>query len=146
MSVEANKAVLRRLLEGATNGGNLDLYDELCDPNYTFHDAFMPMRGIEALKQSTRAFRAAFPDLHVTIEDLIGEGETVVMRWTLRGTHKGELMGIAPTGKPITMTGMSISRFANGRQAETWQSQDTLNMLQQLGALPPLERALGDTA
>src|SRR5688572_19856225 len=99
MSVEANKAVLRRLLEEATNQGNLDLYDELCDPNYVYHDAFMPMQGIAALKQSTAMFRAAFPDLHVTIEALIGEGETVVMRWTLRGTHQGELMGIAPTNK-----------------------------------------------
>jgi steroid delta-isomerase-like uncharacterized protein len=146
MSVETNKAVLRRLLEEATNGGNLDLYDELCDPNYIFHDATTPMRGVEALKQTTRMFRDAFPDLHVTIEDLIGEGEMVVMRWTLRGTHRGTWMGMPPTNMEIAMTGVSISRFADGKQAETWQSQDTLGMLQQLGFLPALERALGDSA
>lgn len=145
MSAEANKAVLRRLLEEATNQGNLDLYDELCDPNYVFHDSFMPMRGIEALKQSTRMFRAAFPDLHVTIEELIGEGETVVMRWTLRGTHQGEIMGIPPTDKQVTMTGISMSRFAGGKQAETWQSQDTLSLMRQLGVVPALERAVGGT-
>jgi predicted ester cyclase len=81
-------------------------------------------------------FRTAFPDLHGTIEDQIAEGDKVVMRMTYRGTHQGELMGIPATGKPVTMTFISINRIAEGKIAEGWVNFDALGMMQQLGVIP----------
>ena len=81
-------------------------------------------------------YRMAFPDVHFTIDDLIAEGETVVIRWTVTGTHKGELQGIAPTGKHVTVTGMVMSRFAKGKVEEDWINFDALGLMQQLGVVP----------
>jgi len=94
--------------------------------------------GPDAQKQSIAALRAAFPDFQLTIEDLIAEGDKVVLHWTARGTHKGEFMGIAPTGKQATVTGLSISRFAGGRIVELREIWDRLGLLQQLGVVPPM--------
>ena len=93
--------------------------------------------------RSTRitAWRAAFPDFRLTIEDLIAEGETVMARWSCRGTHKGDLSGIAPTGKQFTISGVSIARFANGKMAEGWVNWDALGLMQQLGVVPELGKA-----
>jgi steroid delta-isomerase-like uncharacterized protein len=82
--------------------------------------------------------RAAFPDTRMTIEDEIAEGDKVVIRWTIRGTHKGEYMGIAPTGKEVTVTGISVYRIERGKIVEDWSNNDMLGMLQQLGAIPSL--------
>ena len=81
-------------------------------------------------------FYAAFPDLHHTVEDQVAEGDTVVTRMTLRGTHHGEFRGIAPTGKPIVVSLIGIDRFENGKFAEQWSQLDTLGLLQQLGVIP----------
>ena len=81
-------------------------------------------------------YRIAFPDVHFTIDDLIAEGERVVIRWTVTGTHKGELQGIAPTGKHVTVTGMVMSRFVKGKVEEDWINFDALGLLQQLGVVP----------
>ena len=78
-------------------------------------------------------YRTTFPDLQVTVDDLIAEGDQIVARWTARGTHRGELMGTAPTGKAATIMGIIIDRFAGGRIAEEWVHYDALSMLQQLG-------------
>ena len=87
----------------------------------------------ESAKQYTAPLFSAFPDVHVTIEDMVAEGDRVVTRWTARGTHQGELMGIAPTGKTIAVMGISIGRHdANGQLLESWTSWDRLSMLQQL--------------
>ncbi len=82
------------------------------------------------------SYRTAFPGNQLTVEDYLAEGDTVVSRWTGRGTHKGDLMGIAPTGKQVTVTGISIQRIANGKIVEEWSNYDMLGMLQQLGVVP----------
>ena len=90
----------------------------------------------EGLTQFNLAIRAAFPDLTVTIDDLIAEGDKVVWRWSARGTQRGELMGIPPTGREVTLTGISIDRLAGGQIVERWGEIDNLGLLQQLGAIP----------
>ena len=86
--------------------------------------------------QFITAFRTAFPDVQFTIEDIIAEGDKVVGRVTWRGTHQGELMGIQPTGKKVTVEGIDIIHFAGGKAVENWFSGDTLGMMQQMGAIP----------
>jgi steroid delta-isomerase-like uncharacterized protein len=135
MSTEENKATVRRLFEEYS----LDVVDELLVPDYTHHDPNLPpefQHGRDAYKQVVTMFLAAFPDLRTTVEDLIAEGDKVAARWTFRGTHQGELMGIPPTGKQVTGTGMSVTRLANGKMAESWVNFDALGMMQQLGAAP----------
>jgi steroid delta-isomerase-like uncharacterized protein len=138
MSAEQHKTIIRRWVEGAWNAGNLALADELYAPDYTYHDPQAPNLppGPAGIKQLLGGYRAALPDIHMTIEDMIAEGDTVVWRWTARGTHQGDLMGIAPTGKTATVTGIVISRFANGKWAKDHINWDTLGMLQQLGVVP----------
>ena len=140
---EGNKNAVRRLFEEVWNKGNLQVTDELFTPNYTHHDASTPDvgRGPESEKKRATLYRTAFPDLHLTIEDVIAEGETVMTRWSCRGTHKGDLSGIAPTGKQFTISGVSIARFANGKMAEGWVNWDALGLMQQLGVVPELGKA-----
>ena len=96
------------------------------------------MRGIEAHNQFATMHRTAFPDLRFVAEDVIAEGDKVVERRTSSGTHQGELMGIPPTGRQTTGSGVSIFRVANGKVAEQWVNWDMLGLLQQLGGIPPL--------
>lgn len=138
MSTEENKANVRRSFEEGWNQGNIAVYDELTSPNYVGHDPAMTVQGIEGLKQFVSMYLTAYPDTHFTIEDQIAEGDTVVTRWTARGTHKGPLMGIPPTGKQVTVTGITIDRFANGKGVESWSNYDALGMLQQLGVIPSM--------
>lgn len=84
-------------------------------------------------------YRSAYPDTHFTVEDQIAEGDKVVTRWTGRGTHQGELMGVAPTGNEVTVRGIEIDRIVGGRIEETWVNYDTSGMMQQLGVVPPAE-------
>jgi len=90
----------------------------------------------EGLKQLITAYRTGFPDLHVLIEDMVAEEDKVASRFIVRGTHKGELMGIPPTGKQVTVSSILISRFADGKWAEDWANYDALGMMQQIGAIP----------
>ena len=140
MSTENNKALIRRVNEEAINGGNLALLDELASSDSVLHDPNypQPVHGAEGLKQYIRTFRTAFPDVHFTIEDMVGEGDTVAVRHTARGTHQGELFGIPPTGKQLTVTGMTCQRFVNGKPVEIWVNADNLGMLQQLGVIPAM--------
>ena len=140
MSTENNKALIRRVNEEAINQGNLALLDELVGSDYVEHDPNypQPVRGAEGLKQYFQTFRSAFPDLHFTIEDIIGEGDTVAVRQTGRGTHQGELFGIPPTGKQLTVTAMHFHRFVNGKVVESWVNSDSMGMLQQLGVIPAM--------
>ena len=113
MSVEENKALVRRIFEEVWNQGKLDVVNEVCPPNVVAHLVGNPdIRGIEGYKQFVTTFRTAFPDLHYTIEAQIAEGDKVVTRWISTGTHKGELMGIPPTDKQATVMGISIDRIA----------------------------------
>ena len=139
---EGNKFVIRRSFEELWNKGNLSLADELFTPNYEHHDASSPDfgRGPESEKKRAALYRTAFPDLQLTIEDIIAEGQTVVARCSCRGTHKGDLSGIAPTGKQVTISGVSIARFTNGKMVEGWVNWDALGLMQQLGVVPELAR------
>ncbi len=136
MSTEENKALSRRLIEEVWNQGNLAVIDELIAPNYVDHDPTGPIQGPEGMKQFVSMYLTAYPDTHFTIEDQIAEGDRVVTRWTARGTHKGPLMGIPPTGKQVTVAGISIDRVVNGKLVEDWTSYDALGMMQQLGVVP----------
>ena len=141
MSAEQNKANSRRFLEDVGNKGNLDLLDEIADPNCVIHQADgvggNDLRGREALKQLVKMYYAAFPDLRFTVEDQIAEDDKVVTRWSSEGTHKGELMGIAPTGKHAAgVTGISIDRYSGGKFVEGWGNWDTLGLMQKLGVIP----------
>ena len=139
MSIEENKENARRAIEEVMNKGNLSLADELVDANYIGHAPGMPdFKGPEGFRQYMTMMRTAFPDIHLTVEDTVAEGDKVVNRYTGRGTHKGELMGIAPTGKQITIAGMVISRYVGGKQVEAWVSSDLLGMMQQMGVVPPM--------
>ena len=135
---EANKAIAHRVYEEVINQKNLDLVDEFYATDYISHVAGMPdVRGTEEFKQLSTMFFAAFPDLHVTIEDMIAEGDMVVTRDSSRGTHQGEFMGLPPTGKQVKWTAITIHRFDNGKFVETWMNMDFLGVMQQFGAIPP---------
>ncbi len=139
MSTEANKAIVRRFVEEVQNGGDLAALDALAAPGYVNHSAppgVPPDR--EGLKQLTAMFRQAFPDGRMTIEDMVAEGERVATRKTFRGTHRGELMGIPPTGKAVAIGLIDIVRVADGKVVESWSVADDLGLLRQLGALAPL--------
>jgi len=137
MSVEENKALIRRFTEEFRNRGNLAVADELLAPDYVLHAGLGPdIRGPEGCKQDIIAVRSAFPDFHVTIDEMVAEGDKVAYRWTMRGTHRGEFTGITPTGKQVTGWGMSIDRIVGGRIVETWNRYDTLGFMQQLGVIP----------
>jgi predicted ester cyclase len=131
MSTEENKATIRRFFEEVWNQGNLTVVDALNDPNFVDQSLRPPVHGLEAIKQFVTMYRAAFPDVHVTLEDLIAEGDKIVIRFTATGTHQGELIGIAPTGRQITVTGINVTRFANGKVVEGWTNTDTTSMREQ---------------
>ena len=139
---ENNKAIVRRLIEEVWNKGNLSLVDELFTPNYEHHDSSTPDfgRGPESEKKRATLYRTAFPDLQLTIEDIIAEGQTVMARWSCRGTHKGDLSGIAPTGKQVTISGVSVARFTNGKMVEGWVNWDALGLMRQLGVVAELAK------
>jgi steroid delta-isomerase-like uncharacterized protein len=133
MSAEENKTVVCRLFEEVYNGGKLQLADELLDANYI---GYNPIPGqppfVEGFKWAMVRLREAFPDFHVTIEDLIADEHKVVVRLTARGTQRGSFMGIAATGKRATWTGIRIFRLVNGKIVEHWGVWDSWGMMQQL--------------
>ena len=139
---DANKTVSRRLTEEAFNQGNYDVIEELVAPTFVNHDPTTgDTKGPQGTRELIEGYRSAFPDLKLTIEEQVAEGDLVATRWTARGTHKGELMGIAPTGKESTVTGMSIEKIKDGKIVESWNNWDTLGMMRQLGAIPALATA-----
>ena len=141
MTLADNKALVRRLFDEVWNTGNVALVDDLLALDFVDHAAQMgggdPTR--DGFKTQVRLFRTAFPDGRSQIEDLIAEDDRVAARWTDGGTQRGEWMGVPPTGKRVTMTGIDIYRIEQGRIAEFWCSEDELGLLRQLGALQPPE-------
>ena len=133
---EENKTLIQRFVEEAFNQGNLNIADEVYAPRFFSHGTPEGESGPEYVKQFVNMYRVAFPDGRAVIEDMISEGDEVAYRWTYRGTHQGELMGIAPTGKRVTITGITIARFADGKIVEEWNNFDQLGMMQQLDVLP----------
>ena len=135
MTTEQQKALVRRYLDAVWNQGDLSVIDELIAPDFRQHSAGVPP-GRDGVKQFFSLLRAAFPDIQNTVDALIAEGDTVVWRSTIRGTHRGPFRGIPATGKSVTITAINIVRLANGQIAENWGEQDNLGLLQQLGVLP----------
>ena len=137
-STEKNKAIVRQFEEETRNHGNLDVVDELVSPSYVDHGNSQELASLEALKQGRAHARKQMPDLRLDIDDLIAEDDRVAMRWTLRGTVKGDLdtpvARFAAAGKRVRLTGMTIFRLANGKIVEIWASADDLALYQQLGA------------
>jgi predicted ester cyclase len=134
----SNKATVMRLLD-AMNSGDADLIsqtvDEVFDPGVKQHTPF-EATGVQTFKEMVfgRLYRA-FPDIHITIEDLIADGDKVVEKDTVTGTHLGELNGLPPTGKPVAYTEIFIMRFVNGRIAEIWGVVDVFSQMKQLGMI-----------
>ena len=144
MSVEENKAIVRRVVD-AFNRGDWAVVDELFAADYVDHDRArgdLPP-GPAGVKQAWGMLRAAFPDLHATIEDLVAEGDRVAVRGVIRGTHRGELMGIPATGRQVAMPLIDVNRIAGGRLVERWAEADMLGLLQHLGIVPALAQATG---
>jgi steroid delta-isomerase-like uncharacterized protein len=138
LPAEDNQALVRRYIEEVINKGNTAAIDELVAPDYLGHGIGAPeIKGRESLKQRMTLIRTAFPDVHITIEDVVATGDKVATRTTFHGTHKGEYLGIAPTGKTVSATGIGIMRIANGKIQENWLAG---NLLQQLGAGPQMTK------
>jgi predicted ester cyclase len=135
----SNKATIRRLHDAIAGGVALisQTLDEICEPDVVFHAAVPGgATGTQALKQVWPVLLRAFPDLRVTVEDLIEEGDKVVSRNTVSGTHQGEYMGLPPTGRSITYNEIFICRFVDGRVAEVWGVVDVFSVMKQLGVIP----------
>ena len=137
MSTENNKALARRGFD-ALNERNWAGFYELIAPDMVLHEASKTSQGLEAYQQFVSMYYTAFPDLHISVEAIVAEGDRIVARYTGRGTHQGELMGIPPTGKPISVANILIARIANDRVVEQWLNTDVLGMLQQLGVVPAM--------
>jgi steroid delta-isomerase-like uncharacterized protein len=136
MTPENNKTLVRRWIE-LWNNQNVAAVDELVTTDFVRHDPNTPeVRGATAEKQLITMVLTAFPDIHFTIEDLVAEGDMAAGRYTLRGTHQGEWLGIPPTHKAVTLTVSEFYRIAEGKIAEQWVLLDALGMLQQLGVIP----------
>jgi steroid delta-isomerase-like uncharacterized protein len=131
---EENKALARRAWELADNP---DILEEVYAPDVVWHEPDQEVRGLEQAKKFVSAYKTAFPDMKITVEDVIAEGDKVVSRVTIRGTHQGETEEFGPpTGRQIEGGGITISRIEGGKIVEDWDSYDNLTTLQQLGLAP----------
>ena len=138
MGVEENKATVQMFYDEVLNRGNLDVIDKMTAENYVDHTAPPGMPpGREGEKQWFTMLRMAFPDGQTTIDDIIAEGDKVAVRATMTGTHQGDVMGIPATGKPVTISGIDVTRFHEGQSVEHWGQWDMAALMQQLGVAPP---------
>jgi predicted ester cyclase len=139
MATEENKAIVRRFMEESFGGGEPELVDELLDPDFVRYDPYIEagaVKGAQIVKENIVWFRNAFPDLTCTIEDQVAEGEKVVSRWTVRGTHQSEFFGVAGTGNRVQFTGIQIDRFGeSGKIVEEWAEFDLLGAMRQMEAV-----------
>ena len=134
---QENIATSRRFIEEAFNQGNLDVIDELSGDGFVDHDPMMGDQDVDAVKQTIGTYRDAFPDIHITIEDIFDAGDKVVYRWTGQGTFENEMMGLQPTheqGDPVK--GITVDRYEGGKVVETWTQWDTLTFMRDIGAIP----------
>ncbi len=140
---EENKALAHRFHMDIFQQGNFGVVYELISPDFVWHAPAAPpewVHGPEGVRQAATELRTAYPDLGLSHEDTLAEGDKVMIRWTMRGTHNGPLMGIPATGKPVTVAGIDVFRIAGGQIVELWQHWDHLGMLQQLGVIPTPEQ------
>jgi len=136
MSEEHNKQVFRMVIEKAYSKGDLELLDKAFAPNFVEHQAGIVPPTVEGVRRSIVYLRRAFPDLKLTIEEIIADGDKTWARITGRGTHQGPFMGLSPTGRSIVVTVMDVCRFENGQIVEHWGVADQLAVMAQLGGLP----------
>lgn len=126
----------RRIFEDVWNRKDLNAIDEIISADYVHHDANSPAAaGVDGYRQFVKYYMSAFPDAHFTIDDAFTAGDSEVTRWTVTGTHEGELAGIPRTGRRFSLTGISIARIANGKIVESWNNWDALGLMQQLGVV-----------
>ena len=140
MSNATNKAIVRRYLEEVLNQGRHDLIEEFLADDFDLHFSGLAP-GLEAIKEWYGAMSTAFPDWQASIDDLIAEGDKVVVRTTVHGTQQGEMQGIPATGRSVNSPSITIFRLANGKIAEGWIVSDNLGLMQQLGVIPTPETA-----
>jgi len=133
------KQIPKRLLEEAFGKGNLQVFDEACDPSFRSHDPLTGDSNLDGEKELVRGYRTSFPDIKPTVLSVLAEGDTVVTQWRMTGTHQKALMGIEATGRRATVEGITISRFRGGKLVEEWNQWDALGLLRQLGVVPSLE-------
>jgi steroid delta-isomerase-like uncharacterized protein len=133
-TIEANMALARRFHEAIFEQGDLEVADEILAPGFVWHFDVPP--GMAGVKTAASTVRAAFPDLALTADEIVGEGDRVAILWTLSGTHQGEFLGVPATGNPVSTPGIDIYRIEHGRIAELWTVGDDLGILFQLGAMP----------
>ena len=134
---DQNKAISRRVFEEIISQGNLSLVDEIFASNYVDHDPANPdVSGPDGFKLLVSKYRSAFPDLRLTVNDVVAEGDKVVARWTWSGTHEGDLEGVPPTGKKMGGEEITISRLSGGKVEEDWANWDALDLMRQLGVVP----------
>lgn len=141
MSTEMNKALARREAQEIESEGNVMVAQELLTPHFQLHFPGFPTLDREGFKMMIAGFHAGFPDLQVTFQEQIAEGDRVTNRLTMRGTHRGAFQGIPPTGKSVTVNGINIMRMENGKIAEIWGALDVMGLMQQIGAVPMPEPA-----
>lgn len=133
--LEQNKVIYRRFLQEIFNEGQLDKLPELVSPSYVLHDGPPGTpNGPEAIRQVVTMFRNAFPDLKISLEEIIVEEDKVCARATTRGTHKGTIFGVPATGRGVTMTGLTMVTIADGHLTESWVKNDMQGLMKQLGA------------
>jgi len=137
---EQNEAVIRQVL-ALIDERNLDEAFEFYALDYIYHGPTGELRGRDGIRGLWEVFLAGFPDLHSTIEDMVSEGDKVVLRWRIEGTHTGEFMGVPPSNRKITLGVTEIFRVANGQLVEAWDQFDRLGLMQQIGAIPTSEAA-----
>jgi steroid delta-isomerase-like uncharacterized protein len=133
MSIEENKAIAQRFYAEVINGGSDPALEELVSPDYVDRLVVGVPPSLDAFRDFLRMVATAFPDIEVTVEDMLAEGDRVAARVTVRGTHLGPLFGQAPTGKPAVFAGVDVLRIAGGQVVERWSVRDLLGMLRQLG-------------
>jgi steroid delta-isomerase-like uncharacterized protein len=143
MSTEENKTIVRRFFELGPSSGDMHAANALLDQNFALHTPLPSAPGIQGINDVVTACRAAFEHLNVTVEDMVAEGNKVTARFTARGIHNGSFMGLPPTGKPITMTGIEIFRIENGKIVELWGEANMLGLMQQLGIVPAFGQKQG---
>lgn len=132
-----NKAISRRIVEEVFNANNMAPLPMIVAANVVSHQpGGQDVKGVEGFKQLVAMYKTGFPDARITVQDQIAEGDKVATRWTATGTHKGDLMGIKPTGKQVKITGITIDRIAGGKIVEEWEDFDLMGMMQQLGVVP----------
>lgn len=136
MSSENNKLLAHRVWEEVWHQGQLSRIDELFTPDFVRHDPGRELHGTDQNRQFISSMRAAFPDVHYSVEDQIVEGDKVVVRYRFQGTHLGPFQGMPPTGRQVAYTGILIYRMADDKIAEQWTEFDLLGFLRQLGVLP----------